>query len=311
MINMLLKIGSRGEQVKRLQMELGVSPTGHFDKLTEAAVRNYQRKHKLLVDGIVGPQTAGELFDFEITSDNAERFLREGNLLIDKYYMDDDEYFSEEKTRKTSIFLHHTAGWNDPYQQVRIWERDKRGRVGTQFLIGGPNSSNGDRQYDGVVIQCFDDEFWAGHLGNVNKFMHKHSVGIELCNFGFLEYKKGEFLTWAGTPVQEDQVIELSDPFRGYRYYHKYSNAQIKSLHNLLLYLSKLHKIDIEEGLQEWIFDKGRYEALEYNSELRWNGKSGLYSHTNVNEEYKWDINPQPNIMNMIEGLVTPSKLDV
>lgn len=306
---MYLRLGSKGEDVKRLQMELSIEPTGVFDKLTEAAVRNYQRKNKLIVDGIVGPQTAGELFDFEITSDNAERFLKEENLFIDKYYMSKDEYFSEEKTRKTSIFLHHTAGWNDPYQQVRIWERDERGRVGTQFIIGGPNSYNGDLQYDGVVVQCFDDEYWAGHLGNVNEFMHKHSIGIELCNFGQLTYKRGRFYTWAGGIVQEEQVLELDDPFRGYKYYHKYSDSQVESLHKLLLYLSNLHGIDIEEGLQEWIFEKGPYEALEYNSDLKWKGGRGLYSHTNVNKNWKWDINPQPNIIEMIEGLISPEKL--
>lgn len=303
-----LKLGSKGERVKQIQVELGIDPvTGLYDKFTEAAVRNYQRKHKLEVDGVVGPQTMEHMFDLEVDTDNQDRGFFENGVHIDKYYLSDDEYIKESYP-KTSIFLHHTAGWGDPYQQVRIWEKDQRGKVGTQFLIGGPNASTGDKSYDGVIVQCFDDEYWAYHLGNVNKYLHRHSIGIELCNFGWLKEKNGKFYTWTNTEVREDQVIELSEPFRGYRYYHKYSEAQIKSLKKLLEYLSNLHKIDIEEGLQEWIFERGVYEAFAYDSNLKWNGGSGLYSHTNVNEKSKWDINPQPLIIEMIEGLVTPVK---
>lgn len=304
---MLLKLGDRGEKVKKIQTELGLQPHGLFDKFTEAAIRNYQRKHNLTVDGIVGFQTSAHMFGLDLDSDNRERGYHDKDINIDKYYLSDGEYV-DEVTDKNTIFLHHTAGWNDPYQQVRIWERDKRGRVGTQFLIGGVNASTGDKSYDGVIVQCFDDEYWAYHLGDVNRHLHKQSIGIELCNFGWLKIENGRFVTWAGTEVQEDQVIELPEKFRGYKYYHKYSEAQIKSLKKLLEYLSVKHNIDIEEGLQEWVYEKGHYEALAYNSQLRWEGGRGLYSHTNVNKEWKWDVNPQPILMEMIESLITPNK---
>ena len=72
-----LKNGSRGERVRRLQQGLNrvfpayrhdVAPKGRlltadaiFGAHTEAWVRQFQRRSKLTVDGIVGPKTIREL----------------------------------------------------------------------------------------------------------------------------------------------------------------------------------------------------------------------------------------------------------
>lgn len=53
-----LKQGATGQQVKALQKLLGgLDVDGEFGPLTKAAVESYQEKHKLDVDGIVGPKT--------------------------------------------------------------------------------------------------------------------------------------------------------------------------------------------------------------------------------------------------------------
>lgn len=66
----LLYIGSEGPQVAELQRRLkaayrayaGTLPVdGDFGPLTDAAVREFQRRSSLVVDGIVGPQTAAAL----------------------------------------------------------------------------------------------------------------------------------------------------------------------------------------------------------------------------------------------------------
>jgi putative chitinase len=54
---MLLKLGSEGEDVKKLQMKLGVDPIGKFGPKTEAAVKGWQSEHGLTADGIVGDKT--------------------------------------------------------------------------------------------------------------------------------------------------------------------------------------------------------------------------------------------------------------
>lgn len=57
-----IRKGDEGQQVKVLQKLLGgLDVDGEFGPLTEAAVRTYQAKHKLEVDGIVGPKTWGKL----------------------------------------------------------------------------------------------------------------------------------------------------------------------------------------------------------------------------------------------------------
>ena len=59
---MLLKLGSEGEDVKKLQIKLGVDPIGKFGPKTETAVKEWQSKHGLGADGIVGDGTWSKMF---------------------------------------------------------------------------------------------------------------------------------------------------------------------------------------------------------------------------------------------------------
>lgn len=52
-----LRRRDRGELVERLQHLLGIDVDGEFGPVTEAAVREFQRRHALVPDGIVGPIT--------------------------------------------------------------------------------------------------------------------------------------------------------------------------------------------------------------------------------------------------------------
>lgn len=56
-----LQSGSSGSAVKALQTALGVKSTGRFTASTLKAVKAFQRRNGLAVDGIVGPQTAAAL----------------------------------------------------------------------------------------------------------------------------------------------------------------------------------------------------------------------------------------------------------
>ena len=59
----LLKRGSRGGDVKKVQWKLGgLVVDGIYGPKTEARVKDFQRSQRIAVDGIVGPVTWGRLF---------------------------------------------------------------------------------------------------------------------------------------------------------------------------------------------------------------------------------------------------------
>ena len=66
---MILKLGSKGNEVKVLQRFLGLKPDGGFGPGTEAAVKKWQTSKKLKADGIVGPTVIakmGLVFETEV-----------------------------------------------------------------------------------------------------------------------------------------------------------------------------------------------------------------------------------------------------
>jgi len=54
---MTLKVGSSGEEVKRLQNALGLKSDGKFGPATEEALKNWQKNNGLDADGIAGQKT--------------------------------------------------------------------------------------------------------------------------------------------------------------------------------------------------------------------------------------------------------------
>ena len=57
----VVKRGDRGDAVRKIQRELGITADGVFGPQTERAVKRYQSSHDLVPDGIVGPLTRGAL----------------------------------------------------------------------------------------------------------------------------------------------------------------------------------------------------------------------------------------------------------
>jgi putative chitinase len=65
---MLLKLGSEGEDVKKLQTKLGVDPIGKFGPKTDVAVKAWQSANGLTPDGVVGPSTWAKLMGEGVVS---------------------------------------------------------------------------------------------------------------------------------------------------------------------------------------------------------------------------------------------------
>ena len=59
---MVLKIGSRGDEVKELQIFLKITSDGIFGKGTEAHIKAWQAENGLTADGIMGPASLALMF---------------------------------------------------------------------------------------------------------------------------------------------------------------------------------------------------------------------------------------------------------
>jgi len=79
---MLLKIGSVGDDVKKLQTKLGTTSDGSFGPGTEKLVKEWQTKNGLTADGIVGDGTWDKMFPKVIKEDVI--IPSSGGLKLDK-----------------------------------------------------------------------------------------------------------------------------------------------------------------------------------------------------------------------------------
>jgi hypothetical protein len=314
---MLLKEGSRGADVKRLQTFLGISADGIFGRGTKAAVKKWQAANGLLADGIVGNKTWAAMEPS--STDNAEKYYETNQgLAIETHFLPKGEYF-EGPTKKEYLFLHHTAGWQNPYKIVTQWDRDNS-TIATEFVMGGPSIKGNNADYDGLTLQAFPEGGYAWHLGkNGNQRMHTHSVGIEVCNFGYLEeggYHKwdnvkkkrvwiektpGKYYTYVGTEAAEAQIAELAEPFRRYQHWHKYSDKQIENLRKFILYIAERDGIDVRAGLVQAVKKNGA-GGFEYNEDAFYGRIKGMWTHTNTRKD-KFDMFPQQELLDMLVSL--------
>jgi hypothetical protein len=182
-----------------------------------------------------------------------------------KIYLEDEEYYHEEVKKKT-IYLHHTAGSHRPDWTVANWERDKTGsgdvrHIATAFVIGGISTRDNDDEWDGTIIECLPPAKWAHHLGvkaKNNKLLNKESIGIEVCNYGPLTKRGNKYYNYVNSQVPASLVVELEKEWKGYSYYHGYTENQLIALSSLMTYLGSKFDIDIKKGLPDLL--RGRDE---------------------------------------------------
>ena len=194
--------------------------------------------------------------------------------------------------------MHHTAGWHNPYQTIDGWAGDNRGKIATEFVLGGRSVRGNDDQYDGDLVQCIPQGGYGWHLGkNGSQYMHTHSAAVEICNFSYAVDGR----TYVNTPIEPDQIIKLSRPFRGHQYWHAYSDKQIEILKKFILWIAERDAIDVRDGLVSQIHSKG-VDAFEFNEDAFYGKIKGMWSHTNIRKD-KFDLSPQPNLIDMLVSL--------
>jgi N-acetyl-anhydromuramyl-L-alanine amidase AmpD len=214
-------------------------------------------------------------------------------LNIKQVQFPETQYIKEEHPKK-QIYLHHTAGNASGENVFKYWAGNKE-RVATCVSISGP----GD--VDGLIVQGFSSKHWAFHLGlkesTFNRYgvpyqsLDKISIGIEICNWGQLTAKDGKFLNYVGKPVPEDQICILDKPFKGHKYFHNYSDAQIESTRKLLLLWKERYGIPLTYKESIWDISK---DALS--------GVPGVYTHNSVRTD-KVDVYPHPKLIQMLKSL--------
>ena len=123
--------------------------------------------------------------------------------------------------------------------------------------------------------------------------LDKHSIGIEICNFGpVTPIRDGNFKNYVGGIMKAEEVTDLGTQYRGYQYWHSYTDAQIASVKELLLYLCDKYNITKEyKGQNMWGLSS---RALS--------GENGIWSHVSCRAD-KTDVYPHPKLIEMLKTL--------
>lgn len=302
----IIKEGSENRKaVIEIQKIVGATADGIFGPQTKKLVAIWQGDNNLAADGIVGPKTMEAMgildTDLQAAHDFKPQFRTPNGLVIERSYLPKGEYIEESYPIKNEYcFLHHTAGNCNPFKTIRNWGRDSRGRVATEFVLGGQDFSKDTDDYDGIMVQAFPEGCQGWHLGKTGSFyMGKHSVGLEINSFGYLD---DDFKNYVGMKAHPNQIYTLEEPFKGRKHWHKYSDKQIEATRKWLLWIAERDNIDMHKGLVEWIKKEGPTKAFDFQQNA-YDGKvKGLLTHTNVRKG-KMDCFPQPEFVDMLLSL--------
>lgn len=283
-------------------LDIKILVDGKFGEKTKKALISIQKNLDVEPSGSCNLLTWQALFeDTDINKLKLKNFVFAG--------LSEDQYFPEHQ-RKDIIVMHHTAGGPNPYYVRDHWQKN-RNRVGTFLIIGGKG------QYDGVALQMYQHPSqWAYHLniwGNFNVYegrkdenknhetrMAKRTIGVELCNYGYLSFLDGKF--WYMSKGKKAHVVPSEDVidygergYRGKRYYHRYTNKQIETLKDFILKSAEYYGIKIKKPV-----DGYNAKWFDYSWEAT-RGEQNLISHSNVRS--KSDMHPQPELIQMLNNI--------
>lgn len=209
---------------------------------------------------------------------------------IDKVDFPRTQYYEKEHEKK-QIYLHHTVSGKGVKNDFKYWANSKA-RVATCVIIS----------HDGVIHQAFPSKCWAHHLGikskvfadlklpNINTTLNQSSIGIEIDSYGGLKKDGDVWKNEYGGVV--DNIVEYPEGFRGYYAYEKYTDEQIESVRELLVYWGNFYNIDISyKGDIMWDLS---LDALQ--------GEPGVWGHISVRPD-KSDVHPQKELIDMLKNL--------
>lgn len=214
--------------------------------------------------------------------------------------------FIVEKTPKNCITLHLTAGSPSPHFTQNTWASDTlkwQCSVGTQFIIAGDFHFPQNEAFNaksGEIYQAIPLEYWAYHV-NWNKAANASNIGIEICNRGPLINTPQGFLVPNTSLIIAPEEVEEID-FRGFKYWHRITDAQIEGLRTLILALMEQYP-EIKRAVKAQTFDA---RWADYNPTIAAGGQKGIFTHTNFipqEQNLRFDMPPFPRLLEMLKSL--------
>lgn len=297
---MLLRLNDKGPQVSEVQKLLSLlgydlEIDGHFGLKTQRSVRAFQKKVRLIVDGLVGDRTLKMLKLSQKRTAKEDATIKLGKeyreLSVHTRVVMPPEQYIRQNTEdlKKQIFIHFTAGGPSAEGVIRYWNSDER-RVATAYVIDRNN---------GGIYEGFHPDYWSYHLGikGSKGKLDKASIGIEICSYGPLKMSGGSYFSWPKKWTQKvdpSTVYKLDEKFRGYQYFQKYTDAQMISLEKLLNFLIKEYNIPVQKK-----FDK---DWFKFNQDVIKNVTPGIWTHTTVRKD-KSDSYPDHRLIEMLNRL--------
>ena len=205
--------------------------------------------------------------------------------------------FYNTNEKKNTIILHHTAGSHRADWVVDGWNSNPE-VIATAFIIGGLDTKGTDKDgMDGKLYQCMPESAWAWSLGlkwAERERIERMSIGIELTSYGQITQTiEGKFITYVNREIRPSEVVELAQPWRGFKFYHKYSAKQLDKTRELIVYLSNKYGINVKKkwSVESFGMDSGARSLVP-----------GLYAHCQYRQD-KNDLAPQPELIAMLNSL--------
>jgi N-acetylmuramoyl-L-alanine amidase len=196
--------------------------------------------------------------------------------------------YEEQVYDKKQIVLHHTVSGPGIRGDLATWKKYKSA-IATCIIV----------ERDGTINQLFSSKYFGWHLGCGKPDLDRHSIAIELDNWGQLEERDGQLFTVYDSPV-DVETVHYPQGFRGEQVFEAYSVAQLRAVGELLLLWNKTYGIPLDYNPDMWdVSDR----ALGMDP--------GVWTHVSYRpwpaSRNKWDCHPDPNLISMlrtISGLV-------
>ena len=209
---MLLKKGSTGEDVKKLQEKLGLAPDGVFGSGTELAVKGWQSTNGLTADGIVGDGTWSKMFPSQTVITEPSPVPNVGGLKLEKLkghvpdaviamIPDTAQKFQINTPLRLAHFLaqcgHESGGFKATQENLNYSAKGLRGIFGKYF----PTDALAE-QYQRKP-EAIASRVYGGRMGNG---VESTKEGYKFRGRGYIQLTGKDNYTAFGKSINEDVI---------------------------------------------------------------------------------------------------------